>query len=66
MTDSPVEGQTWEHPLSRAQYRVHSVTEDGWTRYYAWRGATPADLPFPIFTQPTERFAGIYRKVEGG
>ena len=60
---NPVEGETWEHPNSRNQYRIHSVTDDGWTRYYSSHPSQPDHDCYPLWTQPTLKFIAIYRKA---
>lgn len=60
----PEPGEVWEHPDSRNQYMVHSRTDDGWTRYYSHHASVKVHDCFPLYTQPTDRFASIYRKRE--
>lgn len=62
MSDSkhnPVEGEVWEHPLTHNRYTIHSVTNDGWTRYHTEGRPIP-----PLYTQPTLSFITKYRKVQ--
>lgn len=56
----PEPGEVWEHAVSRNQYRIHSRTDDGWTRYLV--NVRGGDY-YPLWTMPTDRFMATYRKA---
>lgn len=58
----PEENDIWYHPHSRNMYRIHSVTDDGWTRYHWWQPGT--NTVMPLYTQPTLDFINMYKRSE--
>ncbi len=62
----PEPGEIWEHPTARTQYKVHSLTTDGWVRYYSWHTGLNEHNCYPLWTQPTDKFMTIYRKADSG
>lgn len=61
---TPNEGELWHHPYSRNQYMIHSVTDDGWVRYYSHHD--PLHDCYPLWTQPVAQFTEVYVKVSDG
>lgn len=63
MTDSrdkalhPQAGEIWHHPLTRSQYVIHSLSDDGWVRYYL------NGFIYPVYTKPTLKFIDIYERL---
>lgn len=63
---NPNEGEVWESPRTPLAFKIHSLTDDGWVRYYQhWYGTTEEkENPYPLFTQPTMDFISKYRKAD--
>lgn len=67
MSTLPEPGSIWEHPSSRNSYMIHSLSgDDKWVRYYYHHPSIPSHDCYPLYTQPIDRFVGIYRKRDNG
>ena len=53
---NPSPDEVWFHPLTFNAYRIHSITDDGWTRYYT------EGHKIPLYTMPTLDFVNKYKK----
>jgi hypothetical protein len=58
---NPVPEEVWYHPDTLNQYRIHSLTDDGWVRYYAPHDRT-GKCGGPLYTEPTLTFISKYRR----
>lgn len=63
---NPHEGEVWHHPLTHNSYRIHSVTTDGWVRYFPAQTPQQATHPYPYYTQPTLEFISKYERHNNG
>lgn len=60
---NPEVGEIWHHATLLHSYRIHSVTDDGWVRYFThWPGQRMLTA-YPLFTQPTLDFIRIYERA---
>lgn len=57
----PVEGEVWTHPKTRVLWHIHSITDDGWVRYFQLHsGRAQHATPYPLFTRPVLSFTSMY------
>lgn len=61
---NPEPGDTYYHPLTFNAYEVHSLTDDGWVRYTPLKPNGQKVEHTALWTMPTLKFIGMYRKQE--
>ena len=62
---NPSPDEVWFHPLTFNAYLIHSVTDDGWTRYQSINPQTNKPTEFTaLWTQPTLSFINKYKRQD--